>query len=182
MWIVMTNGNNFIGTSYLWILSFSHINEYHSTVTYRMEYTVVMGSGLVMLRKDNSQSTEKPALELSCILLFRQRKEVLSYTTHTHYTLGKHFFKIRRSYNSCKMKHIIVRLTQIRLKKCWQCVCTHAKAQKWTKVQHGLTALQLCCGNSNILVNLPSNQLNHYWPISILQAKEQDKASQTIIV
>ena len=37
---------------------------------------------------------------------------------------NKHFFKIRRSYNSCKMKHIIVRLTQIRLKKCWQCVHT----------------------------------------------------------
>ena len=32
------------------------------------------------LRKGNSQSTEKPALELSCILSFRQRKEVLRQT------------------------------------------------------------------------------------------------------
>ena len=47
------------------------------------------------LRKGNSQSTEKPALELSCILLFRQRKEVLSYILHIHtinYT-HKHFFQ-----------------------------------------------------------------------------------------
>ena len=122
----------FIGTSYLWILNTHH---YEHTQYCYIPDGVHCSDGLRIsdgLRKDNSQSTEKPALELSCILLFRQRKEVLSYILHIHtihYT-HKHFFKIRRSYNSCKMKHIIVRLTQIRLKKCWQCVCTHAKAQK----------------------------------------------------
>ena len=81
-----------------------------------MEYTVVMK---VILRV-----RRKTALELSLILLCRQRKEVLSYIIHTINYMHKLFFKIKHSYNSCKMKRI-VRLTQIRLNKCWQCVCAH---------------------------------------------------------
>ena len=97
-----------IGTSHLWILNTHHYK--HTQYCYIPD-GVHCSDGLRIsdvLRKENSQSTEKPALELSCILLFRQRKEVLSYILHTINYTHKQFFKIRRSYNSCKVKHIIV--------------------------------------------------------------------------
>ena len=67
-----------IGTSYLWILNTHHYK--HTQYCYIPD-GVHCSDGLRSsdgLRKGNSQSTEKPAFELSCILLFRQRKEVLS--------------------------------------------------------------------------------------------------------
>ena len=63
-----------IGTSYLWILNTHHYK--HTQYCYIPD-GVHCSDGLRSsdgLRKDNSQSTEKPALELSCILLLDKGK------------------------------------------------------------------------------------------------------------
>ena len=83
----MTNGNN----NYWHIISvdIEHIISYEHTQYCYIPDGVHCSDGLRIsdgLRKGNSRSTEKPALELSCILLFRQRKEVLSYILVYTYT------------------------------------------------------------------------------------------------
>ena len=71
----MTNGNNnYWHISYLWILNTHHYK--HIQYCYIPD-GVHCSDGLRSsdgLRKDNSQSTEKPALELSCILLLDKGK------------------------------------------------------------------------------------------------------------